>query len=520
MCYSVTSGRRRHDPPRRPGGRICLAGLGLVFLATVPGCGHQEYGEASTVESVLPLPKTLGEAPGTGIRVEEWAEAVNAPQLGLLMEQAYTRNFRWQAAFARVERAQALAAQAGGRRWPGVEGTASAGRSKQRVPSGLTEAIPSSGGRPGSEDGAGENDVLTFTQNSYEIGVAASYEVDLWNRLGKREEAARLQAEAAGADTKTVAVSLNAGIAQAYFEILETKERQEVLRAQRRTAGEQLALIKRRYGQGQTSVLDLTRQEQKVESFESQLTAASEGLDSARQRLAVLLGAPPQDFQPGLPAVMPEPPPLPEPGFPADLLTARPDLHAALLRLRAADAETAAHAAAQLPEIRLSARLFGSANAIENLFDTLLWALSGESSQTLFDAGASAARTRAAEAEAKAALAELGQAWLEALQDVAAALTRAESVREQGESLRRQLQLAEAGLDLVQRRYANGQASYLRVLEATEARDDTELRLIEVRLAGLLARVQLLRALGGTWVESVPPQPVLPPDNGNRVADE
>ncbi len=328
-------------------------------------------------------------------------------------------------------------------------------------------------------------------------------------RRANLEQSARLKADAAAAEAQALAVSLNAGIAQSYFESLLTRERLEVLEAQHETAEEQLELIKRRFGQGQSGALDLSRQQQRVESFDAQIAAARERLESSQQRLAVLLGEAPQDFQPSLPPRLPEPPPFPEPGLPAHFLVARPDLQAALLRLRAADANAAARAAERLPQIRLNARVFTSANAIENLFDTLLWSISGEASQTLFDAGATEAKVDAAEARARAALAELGQAWLEALRDVAAALTQAESTRLQLASLERQLSLAEDSLDLAQRRYASGQAGYLRVLDATQARDDVQLRLLDIRLANLLVRVQLLRALGGTWVESEPPAPML-----------
>ncbi|MFW5883362.1 MAG: hypothetical protein ACOCVG_03245, partial [Verrucomicrobiota bacterium] len=119
----------------------------MAVLMLGSGCRHQSYGDAAAVEATLPMPESLGEIPGEGVGADDWARAVDAPELEALIEQAYAGNFRWQAAFARIERAQAQARQAAARGMPGISANASAARSRQKVPSSLEQILPS---RPGA----------------------------------------------------------------------------------------------------------------------------------------------------------------------------------------------------------------------------------------------------------------------------------------------------------------------------------------------------------------------------------
>lgn len=450
----------------------------LCFCA----CSHREF--APQVLESIPIPE---DSRAAELEPRVWSDALGTPELMKLLEKAYRENFQWRSAYARINEAEALARQANAARWPFLGGSARALKTKRKFTA------------PQGE--------LVFRRRDYELAAAASYEVDLWGKLAKRESAARLETEARAADAKALAVRLSAGVAQNYFTYLSALERVALLGQQKDRAVEEYQLLEERYVKGGATALDLSQQTRRIGSFESALVRASESADLARQALANLTATPPQSFslETGSP---PEPPPLPESGFRADRLLQRPDLKAALLRLEAADERTAAKATERLPQITLSARAFTSEQTVSQLFSTLLWSIAGEASQPLFDAGATEARIEASEARAEAALADFGQAWMNALEELASAFTRANSNRELFESTTVELESARESLELARQRYLGGSVDYLRVLDAARAVDRLEEALIDVRLGKLLARVQLIRALGGRWVAPEAPDPM------------
>jgi NodT family efflux transporter outer membrane factor (OMF) lipoprotein len=453
-----------------------------IIALLLNGCSHREYAPRA-LESI-PIPDDSGSA---DLEPAAWSQALGSPELTELLKNAYRGNFQWRKAYARINEAEALARQANAARWPFVGGSARAAKTKRRFTAPQGEVV--------------------FRSQDYELAAAASYEVDLWGKLAKRASAARLETEARTADAKALAVRLNAGIAQNYFTYLSALERTALLRRQKERAEVEYQLLEERYLKGGASALDLSQQTRRIESFASGLVRTAERANLARQALANLTAAPPQSFSLKV-ASRPEPPPLPESGFQADRLLQRPDLRAALLRLEAADKQTAAQAAERLPEITLSARAFTSEESISRLFSNFLWSIAGEASQTLFDAGTTKARIEASEARAEAALADFGQAWMDALEDLSNAFTRAKANRDLLESALVELDFARKSLELARERYLGGRVDYLRVLDAAQAVDRLEEVLVDARLGKLLARVQLIRALGGTWLAPEPPDPI------------
>ncbi len=456
----------------------------MVITILLNGCSHLEFAPQA-LESI-PIPEDSGTSE---LKPAAWSEALASPELTRLLENAYQENFQWRKAYARINEAEALARRASAARWPFVRGSAGASETKRKFTAPQGEVV--------------------VRRTDFELAVAASYEVDLWGKLAKRESAARLEAEARASDAKALGVRLSAGVAQNYFTYLSALERTTLLERQKKRAKKGYELLEERYLKGGASVLDLTQQTRFIQSFESSLVRSAERASLARQALANLTATPPQSFSVEA-ASLPEPPSLPESGFRADRLLQRPDLRAALLRLQAADERTAANATERLPQITLSARAFVSEESISKLFSSFLWSIAGEASQDLFEAGSTEARIDASEARAEAALADFGQIWMDALEDLSNAFTRANANRDLLASISVELASARESLKLARERYLGGQVDYLRVLEAAHTVDRLEDALVDARLGELLARVQLIRALGGTWVPPATPDPMIP----------
>ena len=94
---------------------------------------------------------------------------------------------------------------------------------------------------------------------------------------------------------------------------------------------------------------------------------------------------------------------------------------------------------------------------------------------------------------------------LQALQEVEDALIQERKQAEFLIELERQVQLARDTLREARMRYANGLSDYLPVLAALESLQTVERSLITAKRQLLSFRVQLYRALGGTWTVALQP---------------
>lgn len=379
----------------------------------------------------------------------------------------------------------------------------SLGLSVERVETG-GDGATAAGGLP-----AGSGQGISGGASTWQAGAAASYELDFWGRLHNRREAARLSARAAEADLRTATLTLAADVATAWAGWVTAAGRVETLTAQSRDAKALVRLQALRFGQGQTDALALTQARQEAAAIASRLAEARGEEQNARVRLAVLLGGAPnvlsiQAPSAGLPA-MDE---LPAPGLPSDLLAARPDLKAAWLRLRAADAEAAAAAAERWPRLTLSANLFYQASELRDIFDESIHQVAAALDWTIFSGGALAARQAESEARALERLYALQQAWLQALAEVQTALDAERAAGQRVSELQEQLRHAGDRLALAHRRYARGQTAYLEVLSAQQAVNGAELELLAARNAGFVQRVNLCRGLAASVSEPLP-KPVL-----------
>src|SRR5690606_21431060 len=120
-----------------------------------------------------------------------------------------------------------------------------------------------------------------------------------------------------------------------------------------------------RFGQGLIRSADVLRQRQLFESTLEQAVVVQSQIEVLEHELAVLLGQMPQlaSFQPG--SELPELPPLPATGLPAELLSRRPDVRRDFLAFQAADRDLTSAISAQYPRISLSASVLNIADRPE-----------------------------------------------------------------------------------------------------------------------------------------------------------
>jgi multidrug efflux system outer membrane protein len=445
----------------------------------------------------VPVPESFRNAGGEAEAPDRWWESFGDPALNTTIEAALSDNLSLRAAWARIEQGIALARKQGAAYWPQLE--AGLGVSGQRfyVEQPDMSSIDVS-------QGLDNVSIPTTTEGkdaaNLQLSVSAAWEADLWGRIASMEDAALHDQLAGREDLSAAAASLAAQVAETWFMLAEQSALLGLLHQQLAANHTLLELVEMRFTQGVVQAIDVRQQRQRVSSMESELPLIEGRLEILRTRLAVLSGVPPQQDITMPSAELPLPPALPSTGLPLDLLTRRPDVRAARLRVTAADHRVGAAIADQFPALRLSGKVGFSDDAIDTLFLRWIYNLAANLIAPIFDGGRRSAEVARTQAVVKERVNTFGQVVLEALKEVEDALVLEARQHEHLTALERSVEQARQTLQAARTRYVSGLTDYLPVLGALQTLQTAERREVSARRQRLSYRIQLHRALGGAWV--------------------
>lgn len=444
-----------------------------------------ERSEASAERTPVP-PRPELEKSGQ-IRDARWWRHMNDPTLSALIEEALRRNKSVRAGWARVRQARFIANQVRAARMPqiGLAGDYSIGHSISAI---------------------GEIDQQQATGS-----MPVAYEVDLFARRAREHQGAQLDAQAARLDQESLAISVSAEVAEAWFDSVNARIEVAVVQEQLETDLRFLELVELRYREGLNSAVDVHQQRQRVASQRALLTVADAAQELTDKRLSVLLGEAPGREFPIDDKTLPDIGPTPEIEVPATLLQARPDVQAIQKRVEAEDRRLAASIGARLPQITLNftpSYTWLNSKITSPVFPSeerknfgWQWNAGGRFSVPIFDGlrGWSAIKTQRAVTDQL--LEAYAQTVLVALFEVETTLVLERQQRLRIQYLEDEFRLANITLEATRDRYRAGLSDFLPVLTALATRQISELQLVAARRALVSHRVQLYRALGGAWPE-------------------
>ncbi|MES0363279.1 MAG: efflux transporter outer membrane subunit [Desulfobacteria bacterium] len=439
----------------------------------------------------IDTPPSYQHSPADGVTQEpedRWWEVFGDPELSTLVEEVLTNNLDIKKATAKILQVRAQLVQTRADRFPNLSIQAKGER--RRRPEGIS--IP---GQTLSSD---------RESTTYDLSFPASFELDLWGRLARAEEATRADLLRAEENRRTVAQTVVAETISLYLRMESLERGIQITKQLIQTFRRSLALVESRYERGLTSVLDVRQARRTLARAEAILPSVRQDLGTTQQQLAVLLGRYPMT---GPARLQPEDyfkrlAPVP-PGLPSDLLLRRPDIRAAEAQLRALNAQVGVSKASRFPRITLTGAYGYTSDELDRLFrpESELWNIAMGAVQPLFDAGKLKAGQRAAEARYQEGVADYAKSVLTAFAEVESAfLTREEQLKRRDHVVNFVLD-ARATQRIAENRYERGLVDYLTVLDAQQTRFEAERDLLEVDLAILLNRVTLHRALGGGWAE-------------------
>lgn len=413
----------------------------------------------------------------------DWWRLYNDPTLDKLVEEALAANTDLRQAIARVERARANLRGARSDRLPQTSIGASA--TYNRLPE---SQVP---------QGAPRKDW------SFDGGIDVSYEVDLFGRVNRENEAARADLTASQADADAVRVMVVADTTRAYADAASGAARLRVAHEIVDLLDRSLALTRKRYTDGLENGLAVAR----IQTLRDQRAAEIPALEAARHaalfRLATLVGRAPAE----LPAIAGERSvaleirqALPI-GNGAQLLARRPDVRAAERRLAADTARTGVATADLYPHITLGGSIGSTGASLGDIFagGPLRWLFGPLLSWSFPNQEAARAHIDAAQADAHGALAAFDGAVLTALQETETALSNYAGAIARRRALQSASEQAERAARIVRAQQREGTINSLDRLDAERTLAEAKAQLADQDAEVSRAQIDLFRALGGGW---------------------
>jgi NodT family efflux transporter outer membrane factor (OMF) lipoprotein len=342
----------------------------------------------------------------------------------------------------------------------------------------------------------GTNLATSYTQAELQF----SWELDLWGRLRRLDEAARAQYLASEEARNGVIISLISDVMTTYFELRELDLELEIGLHNNDIARDNLRLIQERKDRGAANGLEVHQAEQFLYTTTAEIASVKRSIAQAEDALNLLLANAPTEVPRGqnLEQIT-SPPDLPA-GLPASLIERRPDIRQAEDNLIAANAQIGAARALFFPSISLTGLLGSQSRSLAGMFTgpARVESIAPTALLPIFHAGLRAG-VQLTEAQQREILVSYQKTIYSALREVADALATHTRTREQrGEEEKLVTALSES-VRLSNLRYRGGLDSYLQVLDAERNLFAGQLTLAQLRLLELQSVVQLYRALGGGW---------------------
>src|SRR5436190_12511834 len=417
----------------------------------------------------------------------EWWRVFNEPQLHALIEEALTNSYDIQIAAARVLQAEASLRITRSQFFPTINagGDLVTARTSEKGPAGVPR-----GADPKREYG----DVF--------LSMPA-YEIDLWGRIRRANEASRALLLATEEAQRTVRQTLVSQVATAYLELLELDLELEIAYSSYGSRTNSLALTRSREEGGVAGLQDVYQSMILVSTAEATIADTHRRIEQKENELSILLGRNPGDIERSVSltnqTVRAEVPP----GLPSSLLERRPDIRAAEQQLVAANANIGEAKAAFYPQIALTGFYGYQSVSLSDLFTggARAWQFGPAVTFPLFTGGRLRGNLKFVEARFLETLAIYRQTLQDAFRDVSDSLIAYQRTREFRQRQEERTQANRGATELAYFRYQGGVTSYLEVLYNEQELLNAELGLAQARRNELLSVVQLYRALGGGWIQ-------------------
>jgi multidrug efflux system outer membrane protein len=402
-----------------------------------------------------------------------WWDLFKDPMLQGLIREALKNNFDLQLAFARVEQERALAGVARSQYFPQV-------------------------GYGGSI--SGQQAVLVPNHTYYSYNFSTIWEIDLFGRIRKLNEAQRAVYFASEDARRDIRLLVLAEVAQGYFQLRALDADLEVAQRTVNSFRETLDIFQHKFEGGAASGLEVARAQAALSNVAAVIPDVRRQIVAQEVALNLLLGRNPGPIARGSALIEQYDPPEVPAGLPSQLLERRPDLQQSEQDLIAANANVGVAKANFFPTISLTGALGGVSPQLSELTGAgRAWSLAGNLAGPLFTAGRLKNEYRAALAQRDQAKISFERSVTQAFGEVSTSLSAHQELANAYKEQMISVETYRESVHLSTIRYDSGLSNYLEIIDAQIEMYPAERSAIVYDLGRKIALVNLYRALGGGW---------------------
>ena len=404
--------------------------------------------------------------------VPDWWKGFQDPYLNTLIAKAIEGNFDIKVLAARIDVAGAQIGEAKAGELPTAD--LGAGANFQKVT-----------GQP-------------FTKQ-YNVAGQVNWDIDIWGKVEKGVQAQKAEFHATEADWRAGYLELVSNVATTYFQILQFDDQ---IDAQQKMVDENKQILAIYDGMSRNGLVPKTqvmRQQAEVNRLTKDLIDLHRSRNLANNALCTLIGTPAGEFTvpTGHLQQRVQLPPVPG-GLPSQLLSRRPDVVAAELRVLEGYDFVGEAKLAQLPTISLTAHGGTASFALSDLLKSFTFGLMPSINIPLLDPGVRA-HVKTTEAQMKLAEQQYRQTVMGAFEEVENALVSLDAHRKQRVELEQEVQRLNIVNVQMQSQLREGVISQLDVFETERSLLQAQLDLLTNHQQILSDTVFLYKALGGGW---------------------
>ncbi|WP_455814669.1 efflux transporter outer membrane subunit [Pseudomonas graminis] len=410
--------------------------------------------------------------------LQDFWVSLGDPDLPGVLDQAIRQNHELKLSGLQMKLAQLQATLTGLSRWPDASLGANAS---------LSRPLTSTYG------------ISPSTSHSAGAGASLSYPLDIWGVQLAQREAANIDAQASESDWQAARLALRVSVTQAYWQLGYQNRVVNNAQSDLDNATEALRLANVRYQVGATSWGDVIFAQQALAGQQSALSQSQQQLTEARFAFAMLMGGPPETRYPEPHDLADTPLPIADAGLPADLLSRRPDVHAAELRVRSSLANADATRLSFYPGLSLTGSIGTSSSTLTDLLANPMGSLAAALALPFVQFNTARITKESARINYEMAVIHFKKSLYLALQETENTLSARQYLTKQADYLRDILKQSTEAERLTLVRWQQGSTDIKPWLDAQQSRRQAELSLLQNTLARKNNAVQLYAVLGGSY---------------------
>ncbi len=335
----------------------------------------------------------------------------------------------------------------------------------------------------------------------FNLSAGLSWDINIWGKIKNEKKEALANYLKTDEVRKAVQTKLVADIAKGYYNLLMLDEQLNIANKSRELSDSTLRIMRIQYQVGDVNVLGIKQIEAQLEGNKILVLQIKQSISLQENALSVLCGnyAGPVNRKLEDKGEFDS---TPSEGYPASLLSSRPDIKAAELSLQAANARVGIQQAAMYPNINIS--LSGGLNSLtsSNWFSvpsSLFGTVAGGITQPIFNRRKLKTQYKQALIEREKEVITFRQAVLEGYAQVSDALKNKEEIEKQFIFALNKEKVLKDNISSIKVLFATGAANYLDIITIQSAYLEARLQTARLSMEKVLANVELFCALGGGW---------------------